>query len=277
MPQCVEIFNEADLQEERFVESFTMAQDLSNAVKDERKRLEEWRQVRNEQDLQFQVALTAARKTCSTTSSSSSMHTPFWTTASSSTASTAKCTSTITSNSGKGELKSLIKGFRKSRVCPEPDDCLQNGIKIVIRFNGGKKMARLFSKKAFFQEVYDWVGSQDDVPLHFTLQRGKDVVRHSDSLEQDEVLDLAERSTEEMSHLLQTTVSFKGNFESNRDEELSETLQEEKKAHGEVEGNDEDDDESDKGDNERTSAEQKRKRKRKDTRTSKNRRKNKKN
>lgn len=27
--------SEADLQEERFVESFTMAQDLSNAVKDE--------------------------------------------------------------------------------------------------------------------------------------------------------------------------------------------------------------------------------------------------
>ena len=48
----------------------------------------------------------------------------------------------------------------------------------------------LFIKK---QEVYDWAGSQDDVPLHFTLQRGKEVVRHSDSLEQDEVLDLAER------------------------------------------------------------------------------------
>ena len=139
-----------------------------------------------------------------------------------------------------------------------------NGIQIAIRFNGGKRVTRTFSKNSFFQvsikyymlqvhnyddgvhndgddddddsnrgrgtgggdtidhitqmllqiilygnhktntdirvlyllkqqEVYDWVGSLEQVPLHFTLQRGKEVVRHSDPLEQDELLDLAER------------------------------------------------------------------------------------
>ena len=43
------------------------------------------------------------------------------------------------------------------------------------------------------QEVYDWIGSLVEVPLHFTLQRGREVVRHSDHLQGDEVLDLLER------------------------------------------------------------------------------------
>ena len=42
------------------------------------------------------------------------------------------------------------------------------------------------------QEVYDWAGSLDDLPLHFTLQRRKQVVLHSDPLQGHEVLDVRE-------------------------------------------------------------------------------------
>ena len=42
------------------------------------------------------------------------------------------------------------------------------------------------------QEVYDWAGSLDDLPLHFTLHRRQHVVLHSDPLQGHEVLDVRE-------------------------------------------------------------------------------------
>ena len=41
--------------------------------------------------------------------------------------------------------------------------------------------------------MYDWAGSMDCVPLHFTIQRRQTVVRHNDPLESHEILDLMER------------------------------------------------------------------------------------
>ena len=43
------------------------------------------------------------------------------------------------------------------------------------------------------KEVYDWAGSIDSMPLHFTIQRGTEVVRHNDKLEKHEVLGICER------------------------------------------------------------------------------------
>ena len=40
------------------------------------------------------------------------------------------------------------------------------------------------------QEVYDWAGSLEDLPLHFTIQRMQQVVMHSDPLQGHEVLDV---------------------------------------------------------------------------------------
>ena len=42
------------------------------------------------------------------------------------------------------------------------------------------------------QEVYDWAGSLEDLPLHFTLHRRQQVVLHSDQLQGHEVLDVRE-------------------------------------------------------------------------------------
>ena len=44
-----------------------------------------------------------------------------------------------------------------------------------------------------WQEVYDWAGAMTDMPLHFTIQRRSQVVKHEVSLEGQEVLDIYER------------------------------------------------------------------------------------
>ena len=44
------------------------------------------------------------------------------------------------------------------------------------------------------KQVYDWAGSIDtSMPLHFTIQRGTEVLRHDDKLENHEVLGICER------------------------------------------------------------------------------------
>ncbi|XP_068714278.1 caldesmon-like [Montipora foliosa] len=62
------------------------------------------------------------------------------------------------------------------------------------------------------QEVYDWAGSIDDLPLHFTIQRRQQVVLHNDPLQGHEVLDVREGEEEEIRSILQTEVSFRGNL-----------------------------------------------------------------
>ena len=41
--------------------------------------------------------------------------------------------------------------------------------------------------------MYDWAGAMADMPLHFTIQRRSQVVKHEDPLEGQEVLDIYER------------------------------------------------------------------------------------
>ena len=44
-----------------------------------------------------------------------------------------------------------------------------------------------------WQEVYDWAGSKEALPLHFTIQRRHEVVFHEDPITEREVLDVYER------------------------------------------------------------------------------------
>ncbi|KAJ7375126.1 hypothetical protein OS493_001864 [Desmophyllum pertusum] len=82
-----------------------------------------------------------------------------------------------------------IRESRKARVTAEPGE----GYTIILRYADGKRMGRRFEKTAFFQEVYDWAGSMEDVPLHFTIQSIKRVMNHTDALQGDAILDLNER------------------------------------------------------------------------------------
>ncbi|XP_068703229.1 uncharacterized protein [Montipora foliosa] len=84
-------------------------------------------------------------------------------------------------------------------------------------------MQRLFKDTAFFQEVYDWVGSSNNMPLYFTIQRGSTIVMHTDRLQTNEVLDISERVEEEMKVALNNSeISFLANFPNRED--LSETI-----------------------------------------------------
>jgi len=117
-----------------------------------------------------------------------------------------------------------IRGKRKSRVLEEVTEGPKT-VKIVLRHCNGK-MERCFKKGAFFQEVYDWAGADATLPLHFSIQRGRQVIRHRDTLKTPEVLDVYRRDEREIITLLGTKVSFRGNVPSDElsESELSTTL-----------------------------------------------------
>ena len=58
----------------------------------------------------------------------------------------------------------------------------------------------MFPKKYGFliilwQEVYDWAGAVEDMPLHFTLHRGETLLTHRERVGTlDETLDLTKKS-----------------------------------------------------------------------------------
>ncbi|XP_074630054.1 uncharacterized protein LOC141888901 isoform X4 [Acropora palmata] len=113
-----------------------------------------------------------------------------------------------------------IRKAREQRLTEEP----VSGIKIIIRTSDGERMERLFKDTAFFQEVYDWVGSSNRMPLYFTIQRGSIVVKHTERLQSNEVLDISERDEDEIKVTLNNSeVSFFGQFQDSK-EDLSETI-----------------------------------------------------
>ncbi|XP_066025275.1 eukaryotic translation initiation factor 5B-like isoform X2 [Pocillopora verrucosa] len=83
------------------------------------------------------------------------------------------------------------------------------------------------------KEVYDWAGSNECLPLYFTIQRGREVVRHGDLLERTEVLHICERDEAEIESLLGSKVTFQGNVpDLQSDGELSSTLPDEDRDTG---------------------------------------------
>ncbi|CAH3157160.1 unnamed protein product [Pocillopora meandrina] len=96
-------------------------------------------------------------------------------------------------NDKKKLIKKSSKKIREARQGRVTQPSLE-GEKVTIflcHLNGKEK--RQFNKGAFFQEVYDWAGSNECLPLYFTIQRGREVVRHGDLLERTEVLHIYER------------------------------------------------------------------------------------
>nr|XP_058970879.1 uncharacterized protein LOC131797277 [Pocillopora verrucosa] len=115
-----------------------------------------------------------------------------------------------------------LREVRGQRVLPEDKE----GITIILRY-GSTRLKRKFKATALFQEVYDWAGSQQNVPLNFTLQRQKHVVKHQDPLLGKEVLDICERDPEEAKALLDDQVCFKGNVPLGKQEILQTTVEDE--------------------------------------------------
>lgn len=43
------------------------------------------------------------------------------------------------------------------------------------------------------QEVYDWAGSYEDLPLYFTISRRMEVIKHDHTISVDETVNLVAR------------------------------------------------------------------------------------
>ncbi|KAJ7392444.1 hypothetical protein OS493_012108 [Desmophyllum pertusum] len=119
-----------------------------------------------------------------------------------------------------------IRESRKKRISKEPGN--DDYFKIIIQHPGSSgrpAVGRRFKKDALYQEVYDWAGSEESLPLHFVLKRnGMEVVRHSDPIQGHGVLDLCERTEDQIRSLLGCQVSFKGTYMCATDEELHSTV-----------------------------------------------------
>ncbi|XP_074614334.1 uncharacterized protein LOC141874075 isoform X2 [Acropora palmata] len=72
----------------------------------------------------------------------------------------------------------------------------------VILVYRNEKAERRFCQGAVFQEVYDWVGTPEELPIHFTLQSGGKLILHSDHIEGNSVVTVSRREKEEASSLL---------------------------------------------------------------------------
>ncbi|XP_015774120.1 PREDICTED: uncharacterized protein LOC107352303 [Acropora digitifera] len=97
-------------------------------------------------------------------------------------------------------------------------------MKMILHLPGNKEIARRFCRGACFQEVYDWAGSMEDVPLHFTIHRGGKLVTHESPIDDHCAATLVKRAAEEAAQMLSSQVSFDGSYTFHGPQELSNTL-----------------------------------------------------
>ncbi|XP_044171122.1 uncharacterized protein LOC114950440 isoform X3 [Acropora millepora] len=120
-----------------------------------------------------------------------------------------------------------IREVRRKRVSVAP---LKDGMKVILHLPGNKFIARRFCRGACFQEVYDWAGSMEDVPLHFTIHRGGKLVTHESPIDDHCAATLVKRAAEEAAQMLSSQVSFYGSYTFLGPQELSNTLPDDSQA-----------------------------------------------
>ncbi|XP_066016277.1 uncharacterized protein [Pocillopora verrucosa] len=173
-------------QEEDMVDAMKRAADAVDAFTREWERLEQERSLKREQEISLQKAI---------------------------------------ENDKTKLIKKSSKKIREARQGRVTQPSLEGEKVTIVLCHSNGKEKRQFNKGAFFQEVYDWAGSNECLPLYFTIQRGREVVRHGDLLERTEVLHICERDEAEIESLLGSKVTFQGNVpDLQSDGELSSTL-----------------------------------------------------
>lgn len=181
VPQCVEIFNESNIGKKNVAEAFQTAAGLCEALEEERFKLDNRRSLIKAQDKEFleqeEQSMPAKSSENTNEDHGAKAHRKDQSTP-------ARCHS----NEDCDAKARKIREDRQNRVPPEP----KKGHFIILRF-GDLKFQRKFKTTAFFQEVYDWAGSIESLPLHFTLQRRQEVILHEHQLTEQEVLDVYER------------------------------------------------------------------------------------
>ncbi|XP_074632403.1 uncharacterized protein LOC141890726 [Acropora palmata] len=96
-------------------------------------------------------------------------------------------------------MKERIREVRRKRVSVAP---LKDGMKVILHLPGNKVIGRRFCRGACFQEVYDWAGLMEDVPLHFTIHRGGKLVTHECCIDDHCAATLVKRAAEEAAQML---------------------------------------------------------------------------
>lgn len=104
----------------------------------------------------------------------------------------------------------ILRDLRRRRIMEEPTDGTSMYKVILVYCN--KRVERQFCQGAVFQEVYDWAGTLEELPIHFTLHSGGRLILHSDHIEGNSVVHISRREKEEASSLLASEVSFRGNY-----------------------------------------------------------------
>lgn len=212
VPQCVEIFNESNIGKKNVLEAFQTAAGLCKALEEERFKLDNRRSLIKAQDKEF---LEQEEQSMPVKSSENTDEDHAAKTHRKDQSTSARCHS----NEDCDVKARRIREDRQNRVPPEP----KKGHFIILRF-GDLKFQRKFKTTALFQEVYDWGGSIESLPLHFTLQRRQEVILHEHQLTEQEVLDVYEREQEDVKELLATQVSFRGNIPQAEEGKLSVTI-----------------------------------------------------
>ncbi|XP_074608156.1 uncharacterized protein LOC141860874 isoform X5 [Acropora palmata] len=109
----------------------------------------------------------------------------------------------------------ILRDVRRGRYMEEPTN--ETATYKVILVYRNEKTERRFCHGAVFQEVYDWAGTLEELPIHFTLHSGGKLILHSDHIEGNSVVHVSRWEKEEASSLLASEVSFRGNYMSPQD------------------------------------------------------------
>ncbi|XP_074629437.1 uncharacterized protein LOC141887033 [Acropora palmata] len=104
----------------------------------------------------------------------------------------------------------ILRDVRRGRNMEEPTNETAT-YKVILVYRNEKTEWR-FCHGAVFQEVYDWAGTLEELPIHFTLHSGGKLILHSDHIEGNSVVHVSRREKEEASSLLASEVSFRGNY-----------------------------------------------------------------
>ncbi|XP_031570263.1 uncharacterized protein LOC116304643 isoform X3 [Actinia tenebrosa] len=109
-----------------------------------------------------------------------------------------------------------LRQARRNRVGQETTD----GVFVKAKC-GGKTFTRCFNIGSCYQEVYDWIGCREDLPLHFILLRTPNPcpIKRDEKISQSETVVVSEVTQEQEFGKMHTTVSLRGDFVYTNDNE----------------------------------------------------------
>ncbi|XP_044175899.1 serine-rich adhesin for platelets-like isoform X2 [Acropora millepora] len=181
-PQLVESFEGYDIDAKQFEEAILLSQQFCSSIREERKKLEEWRLDRWEQDQELKEM---------DNRDDAEVHEK-------------DDGNDVEVQASDDEEEAKIRLARQNRLLP-----CQSGGSLIKACWGDQMFQRHFSKQALYQEVYDWLGSMAALPLYFSLYHplDKTPIKHDEPIRGSERLYLHELTKNEAETVFNQTVS----------------------------------------------------------------------